>query len=177
MPLRSGFTLLELLVAIAVAGVFVGLVMPTFDSLLLDNRRTARINNLVTALHLARSEAIKRGKVVAICPTGGTDNCAGSDAGWEHGWLVFANLDRDDPPRIDDDEPVLFRYSADRHAQIRANRRAFTYRPFDKNSTNGTIVFCDRRGAAHARAVVISYTGRPRIADKSASGGALTCPD
>lgn len=175
MPGTRGFTLLEILIAIAIAGVLLGVAMPAFDTLVLDSRRTARINTLVTALHLARSEAIKRGRLVSVCPTGGTPTCAPEDTGWELGWLVFANLDRDEPPRIDNDEPVLFRQGTDPDARIRANRRAFTYRPFDKNSSNGTITFCDRRDAPHARAIIVSYTGRPRISAKSADGDSLSC--
>jgi hypothetical protein len=41
---------------------------------------------------------------------------------------------------------------------------------------NGTIVFCDARGSAHARAIIISHTGRPRVAQRDADGKPLRCP-
>ena len=57
---------------------------------------------------------------------------------------------------------------------ITANRASFQFRPFFWRSTNGTVTFCDERGVAAARAVIVSYTGRPRVSDRG-PGRALTC--
>jgi hypothetical protein len=99
-----------------------------------------------------------------------------SDGEWEGGWIVFVNLDRDSPPKIDAPEPVLHRQAPLPVARLTANRAAFSFRPFDKASTNGTAVYCDRRGRAEARAIIVSPSGRPRVSTRNASGGALTCP-
>jgi type IV fimbrial biogenesis protein FimT len=89
---------------------------------------------------------------------------------------MFANQDQDYPATVDANEPVLAIGDAFRHGNIHGNRREFVFRAFEIRSTNGTLVFCDARGAAHARAVVISYTGRPRIATTRPGGSPLRCP-
>jgi type IV fimbrial biogenesis protein FimT len=57
------------------------------------------------------------------------------------------------------------------------NRIRFSYRPFGRRSTNGTVTYCDDRGADAARAVIVSYTGRPRTASLAPGGKPLRCPD
>jgi len=87
---RNGFTLIELMVTIAVAAVLLTLAAPSFQSLLISNRLTALTNDLVSDLAFARSEAIKRGVVVSVCVANSTTTCgAGTD--WAQGWIVFVD--------------------------------------------------------------------------------------
>jgi type IV fimbrial biogenesis protein FimT len=57
---------------------------------------------------------------------------------------------------------------------ITSNRPYYEFR-VGRRSTNGTVVFCDRRGTAAARSVIVSYTARPRVADRDADGRPLQC--
>ena len=82
---------------------------------------------------------------------------------WSGGFLVFENSDRDEPPELDDGEILLHRHLASPSVKITANRRGFTLRATFLRATNGTLVVCDRAGRVTPRALVISYTGRPRI--------------
>ncbi len=66
---NRGFTVLELMVTLAVAGVLVTVGVPGFTEIVRNNRVTAQTNELVTAINLARSEAIKRGRNVAVAVT------------------------------------------------------------------------------------------------------------
>lgn len=171
-----GFTLLELLVTIAIGVLVIGWAVPSFFHLVRDARRTASVNDFVTAVHFARSEAIKRARRIVLCRSGDGQRCErGEETGWEAGWFVFVNLDADDPPQVDEDEPILLLRGAETHATVRGNRQAFTFRPFGKRATNGTLTFCDERGPDHARAIVVSPTGRPRTAATDAAGNALVC--
>ena len=91
MPYRiRGFTLLELMTAVAVLGVLLGIGVPAFSNLMRNNQIAAESNNLLVALTLARSEALKRGVRVSVCPaqTPGADTC-GTAAQWGNGWVVF----------------------------------------------------------------------------------------
>jgi type IV fimbrial biogenesis protein FimT len=170
-----GFSLFELLFVIAAAAVLAGLAFPAFSGLAQDARRTAALNAFVASVQLARSEAVKRADEVVLCKSGGTGLCR-SDGEWEAGWLVFANLDRDSPPKVDANEPLIRQSGALQAASLSANRDAFTFRPFARASTNGTVVYCDARGPQSARAVIVSPSGRPRIATTDSGGGALVCP-
>ena len=171
----SGFSLLELMLGIAITGILAGFAVPAFSTLVYDSRRTAALNTFVTAIQLARSEAIKRADEVVLCKTGGASRCT-STGEWGTGWLVFVNLDHDSPPRLDAGEPLINQHARLQAARVTANRDAFTFRPFSKASTNGTVTFCDTRGPKAARAVIVSPSGRPRIASTNASGGSLVCP-
>jgi type IV fimbrial biogenesis protein FimT len=173
MPSR-GFTLWELLVAVAVAAVALGLALPSFERLRLDMERVAAVNAFVGAVQLARSEAAKRARPVVLCKSIDLERCGGGEIGFDHGWMVFVNTDDVRPPHRAASEPLLRAHGPSTGIRISANRQLFEFRPFRSRSTNGTVTFCDRRGASEARAVIVSYTGRPRL---SAAGPdrALSC--
>ncbi len=170
-----GFSLLELLCTLLVGSLLLGLGVPALTSLALDGRRTADVNALITAVQLARSESAKRGLPVVVCPSAGTERCAGAGSPFELGWLVFVNQGDESPPEIDADDTVLLGYSPASNGTIRSNRPLYIFRPYFRRGTNGTITFCDRRGQAAARAVIVSYTGRPRVAATGPGGRALEC--
>jgi type IV fimbrial biogenesis protein FimT len=173
----AGITLLDVLVTIAVAAVLAAGAAPAFTGTIATADRTAALNALVGAIQLARNAAITRGADTVLCMAPAADQCGDSGAGaWESGLVVFVNEDRDSPPRRDDGEPILLVRKALPGVRITANREAFTFRRLERRSTNGTLVVCDRRGDAHARALIVSWTGRPRIAAVHADGTALECP-
>lgn len=171
-----GVTLWELLCAIALAGMLAGLGMPALQAVLLNARQAADMNAFFTAIQLARSEAFKRARPVVLCKTADTRRCGGDEIGYEAGWMLFVNEDDVRPPHRSDDEPLLTLW-APRTGTVRANRRLFEFRPFHRRSTNGTVTFCDRRGAAAARAVIVSYTGRPRVSARGPGNRALACAE
>jgi type IV fimbrial biogenesis protein FimT len=168
-----GFTLWELLWTLAVAGVLLGVGVPAFSVFLLDARRTADINALVLAVQLARSEAAKRGRPVIVCLTQDRQRCGG-DPAVQSGFMAYVNLDDAYPPQRSADEPLLFAHEPEVTGTIVSNRPFYEFRP-GRRSTNGTVVFCDRRGAAAARAVIVSYTGRPRVDTRDGDGRPLQC--
>jgi len=172
---QAGFTLWELLCTMVVATVLLGLGVPSFERFALDARLTADVNGFVTAIQLARSEAAKRGHNVVLCKTTDRRSCADAEAGYEAGWMVFVNEDDVLPPARSDSEPLLFAYSPTVDGTIRSNRRLYHFRPFLVRSTNGTITFCDRRGERAAKAVIVSYTGRPRTSSRGPGNRALIC--
>ena len=167
-----GFTLWELLCTLGVAGLLVGLGAPALTDFVLDGRRTADVNGLVLAVQLARSEAAKRGRPVIVCPTADRVRCGGS---FSAGWMVYVNLDDRYPPERTGAEPLLYAHAPEIAGTITSNRPYYEFRVGRRRSTNGTVVFCDRRGTAAARAVIVSYTGRPRVAGRDADGRPLEC--
>ena len=117
-----------------------------------------------------------RRQVVSICPSSDGTQCRpGRD--WSAGWIMFSNYDNDSPPQVDPDEPILQVHRVSAAVRLTANRRAFTLRATVKRATNGTIVACDIHSRVPARALIISYTGRPRVALKNTRGQPYTCAD
>ena len=173
MPRAQGFTLWELLCALAVAAVALGTGIPAFRTVVLDSRLTADVNAWVLAVQVARSEAAKRGRPVMVCRTLDTSACVTTGAPLA-GWMVFVNLDDQYPPRRSPAEPLIYMHTAELTGTIVGNRPYYEFRP-SRRSTNGTTVFCDARGAPSARAVVVSYTGRPRVSNRDGDGRPLRC--
>ncbi len=171
----GGFTLTELSCTVALLAVLCTLAAPAFRDLLLDARRSRELNRFVQAVHLARSEAIKRNAVISLCPSSDAASCGGAATPWQVGWLLFVNDDRDSPAVRDGLEPVLRVYPAWDAGSVYANRSTLSFRPFGQSGTTATLTFCDPRGVTAARAVIISQTGRPRVTDRSASGTPLRC--
>ncbi len=176
---QSGFTLGELMMTLTVAGVTLALAIPNFQTITRNNRQATSVNQLVSAMHLARSEAVTRNMQVTLCPS--TDGAACGD-GWENGWIVFP--DRDQDRVVDAGEDILSSATPADSLSLESGEFAdsITFRPngramaddFDANS--GSFTFCDPRGAEFARVVQIGPTGQPTVPHDT-SGLDLECPE
>lgn len=174
LPRISGVTLIELLIVLGVFAILAMLSVSGFSTLLSKARMNSAVNGLVHSLHMARQISRTMGTTVAVCKSMDGQYCD-DGADWHDGWLLFANLDDDTPPQIDPDEDILEVHEPVKNLRISANRHAFVMRPFGRRSTNGTFTYCDGRGANHAQAVIISYTGKPRKSFNDAAGQPLKC--
>jgi type IV fimbrial biogenesis protein FimT len=100
--LVTGFTLVELVVTVALIGIAVGLGVPAFQRFIESGRLTAAANDLLTDATFARMEAIKRkggltaGQVgqVVMCTSSDAMNCTTGATEWGSGWIVFWDQDR-----------------------------------------------------------------------------------
>lgn len=174
--LTTGYSLYELLITIAVAATVMAASVPSFGKIVARNRQHVEINALFHAIHLARKESIVRRKVVSICPSPDGQQCLPS-RDWSSGWIMFVNDDRDEPPQIDGAEIILQTHSVNPAIRLTANRRGFTLRSTQKRATNGTVVACDIADRTPPRALVISYTGRPRVTLETTRGKPYACAD
>lgn len=171
-----GFSLYELLMTTALIATLLAIGIPSFSAIIARQRQHVEINALFHAIHGARKESIMRRKVVSLCPSSDGEQCAPS-TDWSAGWLMFENTDRDSPPRIDAGEPVLQRHLVADNIIIKANRRGFTLRAIFLRATNGTFIVCDSADRIPAKGLVVSYTGRPRVALTRTNGEPYSCPD
>ncbi|MCK0506290.1 GspH/FimT family pseudopilin [Aromatoleum anaerobium] len=163
----DGFSLIELLAVLTVAMVLAGVAVPSFATLMRENRLTAAANELLGAILYARSEAIKRGSRVTICTSSGLIDCK-PNTGWHGGWIVFedrsANGEREEGESI-----LLVGDGWNGGPVITGNTPVRDYVSYVSSGASrrlggalqmGTITFCD--GGA-ARQIVISASGRPRV--------------
>jgi type IV fimbrial biogenesis protein FimT len=170
-----GFTAIEALTVCALLATLTLFAVPAFDTFMLNARRTTHVNGMIRALHQSRSNAILRALPVVLCKSSTGQQCTPRALNWSAGYIVFVNADRDSPPQVDLGEPVLHVEPRVEHLTISANRDALTYWPVSVAGTTASIVFCDKRGPAEARAIIVSYTGRPRVSQRDASGRPLRC--
>ena len=173
---ERGYSLYELLMTVTLIALVLTLGLPSFSGTVARNRIRVEVDALFHAIHLARKESIMRRQVVSICPSSDGIDCE-PGRNWSIGWLMFENDDRDSPPRVDSGEAVLQVHQVADTVKITANRRGFTLRATQKRATNGTIVVCDRAGRAPPKALVISYTGRPRVTLENSRGKPYSCAD
>lgn len=99
----AGFTLIELIVALVVAGVLFAIAVPSMRNLAQDTRVVSNTNELVASLSFARSEAIKRFTTVSVCASDDSIDCTDSD--WDNGWIVFT--DNGVAGTVDVDDTIL----------------------------------------------------------------------
>jgi len=170
---HGAFSLWELLWTLGLLATLLALAAPSLSDFIRASRRTADINGFIAAVQLARSEAAKRGAAVVVCKAADRRTCADATLRFDSSWIVFENSDGERPPSRSDTEQLLFAYEPVSRGSITANRRWFEFRAYGWRSTNGTVTFCDAAG--RARAVIVSYTGRPRVADVGPGGRPLMC--
>ena len=188
---RLGFSLIELMTALSVTTVLLTVGVPNLRDFVLNQRRTAAINELITAIQMARGEAYKRGQTVTICPsadpTAAAPVCSTTGSDWTKGWLMYANLDESMAGTEPDPGETVIKASTNDYSAVSigasfsggAGNVSMSLRRFGAASTNGTVTFCDSRGASNAserRAIIVSPTGRPRTSTVASDGSPLTCP-
>lgn len=178
MSTQRGFSLVELVVTLAIALTLMAIAIPNFTQFIQNNQVIASSNNFIAAIHLTRTEAIKRNGRVTMCRSSPPfDSCITTTGGWHSGWILFE--DHSSPGVRDNDEPILFisqPQSSD--ITIQGNRPVRNYISYTANGTSqlssgafqaGTVRVCNKQGKEHARSIVINRLGRPRTAKGSSS--------
>lgn len=97
-----GFTLVELMVVIAIAGILTALALPSFSTAIRNSRLAGATNEFIGAVNLARSEAVRTNRGGTVCASSNGSSCGSS---WADGWIVFADLNRNGV--VDADETVV----------------------------------------------------------------------
>ncbi|MDT4288301.1 Tfp pilus assembly protein FimT/FimU [Methylomonas sp. MO1] len=172
----KGFTLVELMVTIAIAGVLVGIAIPSFTSIISNNRLTTSANELVTALNLARSEAVKRGRSVTVRKVDDKSSTnvgqtAWASANWEQGWDVFT--DANGNGEFDTGNDVLLKTYAALTPSYTLRGNNFSnfirFTPSGQSNNNGSFVICNNSDgnntpeANTSRLIIVNSIGRVRM--------------
>jgi len=172
---QSGFTLLELMLVVTLAGLLLGLGVPAMGNFIRNSRITGAANDVMAALHFTRSEAIKRRVPVTLCtsaaPLAANPVCAASPL--LTGWIAFVDLNQSG--QRDAGEGVLLQREpipATITARASASPFRVTYllNGFALNANAAQLVLCDERGnvpsggqLSAARGILIAVTGRAQV--------------
>lgn len=113
----QGFTLLELIVTIAIIGILAAIAAPSFSRMMARNQLQTAVGEWRTAFYLAQKEAIRRKTRVQICPSTDGEECASDLKNYKVGWIVWdmdaENLIRDFPPTLKgNDEKITLNFNA-----------------------------------------------------------------
>ena len=196
---NAGFTLLELMVAITVLALLLGIGVPGFRDFVRNSRMTAATNDIVTDFSIARSEAVKRRVPVTLCKSQNLTACDTAAAGAFRTWIMFvddadpaiADLTNDGDGEVDAGEVILRQRTIADTITVTTNANAgrVTFLPSGYPNANapGNVTdfrLCDDRGNetsvggnSAARAVRILPTGRPvAVRDKATITTLGGCP-
>lgn len=101
-----GFTLVELMVVVAIVAVLAAIAFPSFEATMRSNRVATTTNELIASFALARSEALRSPGGAHICTSDDGASC--TETAWEQGWIVW--IDSNGNSELDADDRVV-RYS------------------------------------------------------------------
>lgn len=168
---EAGYTLVELLVAVALIAVAAGWGIPAFSAWTASARVTSAANEMLGAILFTRSEAMKRRHRVVLCKSADGEWCA-TTGDWRQGWMIF-----DDPDgnglRSAAEELLHRRQALGTSVRLKGNGSVAGYVSYAPDGATrlvgggfqaGTLTVCDSsQDASIGRQIVINANGRPRI--------------
>lgn len=180
---QAGFTLIELMITLTISAIILTVAVPSFTTTIQNNRVTTQLNDFVSTLNLARTEAIKRGMRITVCKSPDAVNCNTSTTGWEQGWIVFVDSNADNTR--DTGETILFVSERLASGMTLTGDSALnvkdyvSYRPSGKTTfpVNGgevELILCDSRNDdSVTKAITVAPTGR--VSTIPATSSSLSC--
>jgi type IV fimbrial biogenesis protein FimT len=170
----QGFTLIELFIVIAIAGILFTTAVSSFSSLVKRSNVSSQINQMVGLINLARETAVAKNTITTICPAAVTESQCGRN--WSSGVMLFKdnNLNH----QLDPNERIIKRLEA------LPNGHKLTWRAFQNKNylqfspsgftryQNGTFRYCiSGDDLSFNRALIINMAGRLRQSQDSNEDG------
>lgn len=187
---NHGFTLIELIVTMAVVAIVLVAGIPALSNMSGSNRLVTQINSLAGSLALARSEAIKSAITVTVCASSNTTSCNVNT--WQSGWIVFTDRDKDAVIDVGTDRKIQVQGALNGNPELRLTLTAvpgrFQFSPDGSSRTNirASFILCPQdKVVTLAKAVNINFIGRSSLAKGitptakpvlDAAGNPVTCP-
>lgn len=162
--LMAGFTLMELMVTVAIIGIVTAMSFPFFESVLQNTQLKTNAQTFLTALALTRTEAVRRGTQVTLCASATGTSCTG--AAWTVGWVIFTDPDNDQT--VDAGETIirvngaLAGVTTTLTSTAFVNSVSYLSTGFTSGVTSGSFSLCDDRGATRGKSIQITTTGRAK---------------
>lgn len=173
MKKETGFTLLELMVVVAIVGILMAFGMPALQDFIKNDRLSSQINALVGHLAYARSEAVLRSQQVGLCASSDMTSCSGTN--WAGGWILYVDADSSSDYNAATDTILRVQQALSGNNTTLTSTVGigpqFLYdnRGYAVVGNTGSFSLCDDRLESKMKSITISNTGRVR------QGGSAAC--
>ena len=159
----SGFSLLEILVTIAIVGILASSALPSFAAFIDKEKISALTQEFSSSLVIARSAAIKSGTHVVFCASG-TDGSCSSD--WSAGWYAFQDDDKNGTQGSDESTILFYRSTSDNvQVSVTNDDAAITAVRFDYRGTPDTLLEAQFSRNEASSTVEVTPFGKARISE------------
>jgi type IV fimbrial biogenesis protein FimT len=170
----SGFTLPEMLITLGMVAIVLSLAVPSISNMIKDNQLVAHLNNVVTDIHFARSEAVKRDVRVIMCRSNSTGapvpTCGGTSYDWSTGYIIFADNGQYANNVYNSGTDTLLRVVQPSKSTVNMRTSGNWNNNLEFNSDGSTnesgiaiMSFCDGRGTEYGKQIQVNANGIPKL--------------
>ncbi len=166
MKRERGFTLIELMTTLGVAAIVLSVGVPSFRTIVMDNRLVTHANQFVGAVNLARSSAVRFQRNATACPSANFDaavpTCSAT-TDWSNGWIVWVDKNRDAATSANEVVSV-FGPLPEASSFSSVGTAGFTYDSRGFALAGGDdLTMCDDRTGETGRFIRVNAVGRTNI--------------
>lgn len=155
---EQGFTLVELMVTIALVAILLAIAVPSFSTLIESSRERATRDTLVSSIYAAKQQALSKRINVYLCPTTNGTSCNAALV-WGSDWLVYEDIDDNNNFSNGD---IIVSYVDSKTTQIRSTTGQIRFSPTGHSDAN-TFLVCSNTDNTIVYQIVLSRMGRVRI--------------
>jgi type IV fimbrial biogenesis protein FimT len=160
----KGFTLIEILVALAIVAILMSIAVPSFRDASLSSQLRSVANNLVASAAVARSEAFKRNAPMTMCVSTGGTSCS-TTGSWEQGWIVMAGS-----TVIATQSALPAGYKINAASSI----KTFQFQPTGASTTASTLTVCRATPNAGNQERVVTINAAGKVSVRTTNTGTCT---
>ncbi len=164
----KGFTLLELMISVAIVGILLTAVVPNARGILIRNRIVSEVNYLSSLVQFTRHTAIDEQAVTVMCPSDDFNACTND---WTLPKMIFVDEDNNGA-RSNDEELLVGSESSHQTHIVRGPNNPIRFSGNGSVATPATLLFCHNElESEFARAIIISLQGRLKLSTDTNNDG------